>query len=195
MSSESAYNCLSLGFESVLATLEDEVTDAPKAAVFLGHIFGRLISENVISLKETARLIRHGGEEPGHLLQTGLGYEVLKSTFDLIRSEKGESALRDICSTSSTQLEDFRPPELLLLALQSWYLLLYHPSEATLQILHQQTKRTKKAGIVGKYGTRYGASLRKQIKKMEVSQHSKYFCGFCGKLGSTIRRLREQTES
>lgn len=97
-----------------------------------------------------------------------------------------------------------------------------------------QTKRTKKAGIVGKYGkvswvlsqwssfditihmwysyvmlfhditlcqawclfrcnydplkitwfsgTRYGASLRKQIKKMEVSQHSKYFCEFCGKV-------------
>ncbi|PIA26782.1 hypothetical protein AQUCO_08900027v1 [Aquilegia coerulea] len=30
-------------------------------------------------------------------------------------------------------------------------------------------------------GTRYGASLRTQIKKMEVSQHSKYFCEFCGK--------------
>eukprot|EP00240_Pyramimonas_obovata_P018804 CAMPEP_0118921732 /NCGR_PEP_ID=MMETSP1169-20130426/915_1 /TAXON_ID=36882 /ORGANISM="Pyramimonas obovata, Strain CCMP722" /LENGTH=67 /DNA_ID=CAMNT_0006862505 /DNA_START=86 /DNA_END=285 /DNA_ORIENTATION=+ len=43
------------------------------------------------------------------------------------------------------------------------------------------TKRTKKAGIVGKYGTRYGASLRKIVKKMEVSQHSKYFCEFCGK--------------
>ncbi|KAJ4819051.1 60S ribosomal protein L37a [Rhynchospora pubera] len=91
------------------------------------------------------------------------------------------------------------------------------------------TKRTKKAGIVGKYGTRYGASLRKQIKKMEVSQHAKYFCEFCGKFAvkrksvgiwgckdcgkvkaggaytlntasavtvrSTIRRLREQTES
>lgn len=42
-------------------------------------------------------------------------------------------------------------------------------------------KRTKKVGIVGKYGTRYGASLRKQIKKIEVSQHSKYFCSFCGK--------------
>ncbi|CAH1420680.1 unnamed protein product [Lactuca virosa] len=40
-------------------------------------------------------------------------------------------------------------------------------------------KRTKKAGIVGKYGTRYGASFRK-IKKMEVSQHSKYLCEFCG---------------
>ena len=31
-------------------------------------------------------------------------------------------------------------------------------------------------------GTRYGASIRKQIKKMEVSQHSKYFCEFCGKV-------------
>ncbi|CAI5985577.1 unnamed protein product [Closterium sp. NIES-64] len=30
-------------------------------------------------------------------------------------------------------------------------------------------------------GTRYGASLRKQVKKMEVSQHAKYFCEFCGK--------------
>lgn len=99
-------------FESVLATLEDEVTDAPKAAVFLGRIFGRLISENVISLKEAGHLIQHGGEESGHLLQTGLGYEVLESTFDLIRSEKGESALKDICSASSTQLEDFRPPVL-----------------------------------------------------------------------------------
>lgn len=45
-----------------------------------------------------------------------------------------------------------------------------------------QSKRTKKVGIVGKYGTRYGASLRKQIKKTEVSQHSKYLCSFCGKV-------------
>ena len=37
------------------------------------------------------------------------------------------------------------------------------------------------AGIVGKYGTRYGASLRKVVKKQEVSQHSKFFCDFCGK--------------
>lgn len=49
-----------------------------------------------------------------------------------------------------------------------------------------QAKRTKKAGIVGKYGTRYGASLRKVVKKMEVSQHSKYFCEFCGK--NTMKR-------
>jgi large subunit ribosomal protein L37Ae len=40
---------------------------------------------------------------------------------------------------------------------------------------------TKKAGIVGKYGTRYGGTLRKVIKKMEVTQHAKYNCSFCGK--------------
>ncbi|KGO67722.1 Ribosomal protein L37ae [Penicillium italicum] len=43
------------------------------------------------------------------------------------------------------------------------------------------TKRTKKVGITGKYGTRYGASLRKQVKKMEVTQHARYVCTFCGK--------------
>ena len=42
-------------------------------------------------------------------------------------------------------------------------------------------RRTKKVGITGKYGTRYGASIRKVIKKMEVSQHSKYSCTFCGR--------------
>ena len=35
--------------------------------------------------------------------------------------------------------------------------------------------------LTGKYGTRYGASLRKTVKKMEISQHSKYYCSFCGK--------------
>merc|ERR1711966_144020 len=45
----------------------------------------------------------------------------------------------------------------------------------------RMAKRTKKVGIVGKYGTRYGASLRKVVKKQEVSQHSKFFCDFCGK--------------
>lgn len=38
----------------------------------------------------------------------------------------------------------------------------HHPHTA------KMTKRTKKVGITGKYGTRYGASLRKQVKKMEV---------------------------
>lgn len=33
-----------------------------------------------------------------------------------------------------------------------------------------QGKRTKKVGITGKYGVRYGSSLRKVIKKIEVSR-------------------------
>ncbi|KAF2277677.1 ribosomal protein L37ae [Westerdykella ornata] len=45
------------------------------------------------------------------------------------------------------------------------------------------SKRTKKVGITGKYGTRYGASLRKQVKKMEVCSVAtdSYTCTFCGK--------------
>jgi large subunit ribosomal protein L37Ae len=33
---------------------------------------------------------------------------------------------------------------------------------------------------------RYGASLRKMVKKMETSQHAKYTCAFCGK--DTVKR-------
>merc|ERR1711970_1164338 len=44
----------------------------------------------------------------------------------------------------------------------------------------KMAKRTKKVGITGKYGTRYGASLRKVVKKMEVTQHKKYVSPFCG---------------
>mmetsp|Transcript_14077 Transcript_14077/g.21349 ORF Transcript_14077/g.21349 Transcript_14077/m.21349 type:complete len:95 (-) Transcript_14077:107-391(-) len=47
-------------------------------------------------------------------------------------------------------------------------------------------KRTRKVGVVGKYGTRYGASLRKLIRKMEISQHATYTCQFCGK--DTMKR-------
>lgn len=51
-----------------------------------------------------------------------------------------------------------------------------------------QAKRTKKVGIVGKYGTRYGASLRKMVKKMEITQHGKYTCSFCGKVSIRKRK-------
>ena len=47
-------------------------------------------------------------------------------------------------------------------------------------------KRTKKVGICGKYGTRYGATLRKVVKKFEVSQYAKYVSPFCGK--NTVKR-------
>lgn len=48
-------------------------------------------------------------------------------------------------------------------------------------------RRTYKVGITRKYGTRYGASLRKIIKKFEVQQHAVYLCPFCGK--NSVRRL------
>ena len=54
-----------------------------------------------------------------------------------------------------------------------------HPAKSDRTRLLQ--RRTKKVGIVGKYGTRYGASLRKIVKKIEISQHAKYSCSFCGK--------------
>jgi large subunit ribosomal protein L37Ae len=47
-------------------------------------------------------------------------------------------------------------------------------------------KHTKKVGITGKYGVRYGASLRKDVKRAEISQHARYLCTFCGK--NTLKR-------
>ncbi|XP_036982086.2 60S ribosomal protein L37a-like [Artibeus jamaicensis] len=42
-------------------------------------------------------------------------------------------------------------------------------------------KCTKKVGIVGEYGTRYGSSLRKRAKNIEISQRVKYTCSVRGK--------------
>ena len=46
--------------------------------------------------------------------------------------------------------------------------------------------RTKKVGITGKYATRYGQKLRKQVKAIEILQRVKSICPFCGK--KAIRR-------
>ena len=48
-------------------------------------------------------------------------------------------------------------------------------------------KRTKKVGILGKYGTRYGAAQRKTIKKFEITQRATYTCPFCGKVSELQR--------
>ncbi|XP_017636079.1 eukaryotic translation initiation factor 4G-like isoform X1 [Gossypium arboreum] len=97
------------GFESVLSTLEDAVNDAPKAPEFLGRIFGKMIVENVMSLKEIGRLIGEGGEEPGQLVEIGLGGDVMGSTLGMIKREKGESVLNEIRGSYCLRLEDFRP--------------------------------------------------------------------------------------
>ncbi len=48
-------------------------------------------------------------------------------------------------------------------------------------------RRTVKVGITGKFGTRYGAKLRKQVKAIDILQRTKYICPFCGK--NSIRRF------
>ncbi|XP_027927370.1 eukaryotic translation initiation factor 4G-like isoform X2 [Vigna unguiculata] len=99
------------GFESVLSTLEDAVNDAPKAPEFLGRVFAKAITEHVVSLNEIGQLIHEGGEEPGSLLEAGLAADVLGSTLEVIKMEKGDAVLSDICASSNLRLETFRPPE------------------------------------------------------------------------------------
>lgn len=98
------------GFESVLISLEDAVNDAPKAAEFLGHIFGKVIAENLVPLEEIGELIRRGGEVPGSLIEAGLGSEILGSVLEFVKMEKGDSVLNEIRTSCNLRFEEFRPP-------------------------------------------------------------------------------------
>ncbi|XP_062186158.1 eukaryotic translation initiation factor 4G-like [Phragmites australis] len=95
------------GFQHVLSTLEDAVTDAPKATVFLGRIFAKFILEDVISLTEIGGLLQEqdGGEEPAghHALDGSLVSEVLGSMLESIRVERGDSAVDEIRAKSNLQ--------------------------------------------------------------------------------------------
>lgn len=51
------------------------------------------------------------------------------------------------------------------------------------------SKRTAKAGVMGRYGPRYGANPRKRAKKLEISQKARHFCSFCGKFGFRRRAV------
>ncbi|XP_069342769.1 large ribosomal subunit protein eL43-like [Eulemur rufifrons] len=46
-----------------------------------------------------------------------------------------------------------------------------------------------KVGIVGKYRTLYGASLWQMVKKIDISQHAKHTCSFCGKTRMKTRAV------
>ncbi|KAL6651137.1 hypothetical protein ACP70R_010062 [Stipagrostis hirtigluma subsp. patula] len=93
------------GFQHVLSTLEDAVTDAPKATEFLGQIFAKVILEDVISLAEIGGLLQErdgGGELTGHhTLYSALASEVLGSMLESIRVEKGDSAVDEIRTKSN----------------------------------------------------------------------------------------------
>uniref|UniRef100_A0A804NZ89 Histone H2A n=1 Tax=Zea mays TaxID=4577 RepID=A0A804NZ89_MAIZE len=84
-------------FQHVLSTLEDAVTDAPKATKFLGQIFARVVLEDEISLTEGGGLLQEwdGREEPAgqHALEDNLASEDLGSMLESIRVERDKYSL------------------------------------------------------------------------------------------------------
>ncbi|XP_074555571.1 eukaryotic translation initiation factor 4G-like isoform X2 [Curcuma longa] len=98
------------GFESVLASLEDAVNDAPRAPEFLGRIFAKIILEDVMALSDVGRLILQGGEEPGQLREVGLAAELLGNILETLKLERGLSITNEIRVSSNLQLDDFLPP-------------------------------------------------------------------------------------
>lgn len=47
--------------------------------------------------------------------------------------------------------------------------------------------KTKIVGIAGKFGPRYGASLRKQYKEIMEKKNEPHICPFCGMSGGVMR--------
>jgi large subunit ribosomal protein L37Ae len=47
--------------------------------------------------------------------------------------------------------------------------------------------RTKEVGIVGRYGARYGSSIRKKVKEILERRYSDHKCNFCGTVGRVYR--------
>ncbi|ELW62235.1 Protein cappuccino like protein [Tupaia chinensis] len=72
--------------------------------------------------------------------------------------------------------------------LKNWY---WGSSPGSDLVGSGMSKRTKKVGIVGKYGTHYGASLWIMVKRIEMSQHAKCTCSFRGKT-KTKRRAQQR---
>ena len=47
--------------------------------------------------------------------------------------------------------------------------------------------RTKKVGIAGKFGSRYGRRIREEYSKIAKKQREKYKCPYCGR--KSVRRV------
>ncbi|WVZ86583.1 hypothetical protein U9M48_033339, partial [Paspalum notatum var. saurae] len=94
------------GFQHVLSTLDDVMTDAPKATMFLGQIFARVILEDVISLTEIGGLLQEQDdreEVARHAVDDSLTSEIMGSMLESIRVERGDSAMDEICAKSNLQ--------------------------------------------------------------------------------------------
>jgi len=103
---------LSDGLSSVLTLLEDTLSDAPRATEYLGRLFARFVEESILLLEEVGKLIQEVGEEPGYLIRDGIAADILGAVLDSIKSDKGDSFLNEVKSTSSLKLVDFRPHHL-----------------------------------------------------------------------------------
>jgi large subunit ribosomal protein L37Ae len=47
--------------------------------------------------------------------------------------------------------------------------------------------RTKVVGIAGRFGPRYGVSVRKRVKEVLEKRYAKHVCPFCGSVGTVYR--------
>ncbi|KAJ3681783.1 hypothetical protein LUZ60_014356 [Juncus effusus] len=98
------------GFEGILSTLEDVLPDAPKAAEYLGELFAQSITEGFTSLNEIGRIVLQAGEEPGMLVEAGIGGDLIGCTLESVKKEKGEGYLKEVRAGCELKLEEFRPP-------------------------------------------------------------------------------------
>jgi large subunit ribosomal protein L37Ae len=48
-------------------------------------------------------------------------------------------------------------------------------------------RRTKLVGVVGRYGPRYGSTLRKRVKKILERRYAPHKCPVCGSVGTVYR--------
>ncbi|WVZ66319.1 hypothetical protein U9M48_015559 [Paspalum notatum var. saurae] len=93
------------GLSSVLDSLEDTLSDAPRATEYLGRLLARFVQENILPLQEVGKLIQEGGEERRYLVQDGIAADILGAVLDSIRLEKDNQLMGAV----TKQLSFFAP--------------------------------------------------------------------------------------